>query len=286
MTRLAGSTVLITGAASGLGRGLAIEMVRRGARPVLWDLSADGLDAVAAEVAALGAEPVTAVVDVGESAAVTAAADQVLAQVGSVDVVVNNAGVVSGKPLTELSSSDIERTFRVNTLANYWTTKAFLPAMVERNQGHIVTVASAAGLVGVARQTDYSASKHAAVGFDESLRVELAHVAPGVRTTVVCPYYIDTGMFEGAETRFGFLLPILEERTVVAKMVRAIERDRRRLFMPPLLYLLGLLRPLPPAVFDALMDLVGINTSMDHFVGRAAAGSEPREARPPASPPT
>ncbi len=238
MTRLAGSTVLITGGASGLGRLLALEVARRGARPVLWDLSAEGLDAVAEELVVLGADPLTAVVDVGESTAVTAAADQVLAQVGAVDVLVNNAGVVSGKPLTELSASDIERTFKVNVMANYWTTKAFLPRMIARNRGHVVTVASAAGLVGVARQTDYSASKHAAVGFDESLRVELSHRAPGVRTTVVCPYYIDTGMFEGVRTRVPWLLPILDEDKVVAKMVQAIERDRARLFMPPIIYVL------------------------------------------------
>jgi all-trans-retinol dehydrogenase (NAD+) len=286
MTRLAGSTVLITGAASGLGRLLAHEVVRRGARPVLWDLSAQGLEDVAAELAAMGADPVTGVVDVGESASVTAAADQVLARLGAVDVLVNNAGVVSGKPLTELSSAEIERTFRVNALSNYWTTKAFLPAMIERDRGHVVTMASAAGLVGVARQTDYSASKHAAVGFDESLRVELARTAPGVVTTVVCPYYIDTGMFEGVETRFSFLLPILDERDVVAKTVRAIERNRRRLYMPPVLHLLSLLRPLPPVAFDAVMDLLGVNVSMDHFVGRVDAAAEPRRERPPATPPS
>ena len=284
MTRLAGSTVLVTGAASGIGRLLAHEVVRRGARPVLWDLSADRLEEVAGELATLGADPITTTVDVGESAAVTAAADQVLAQVGAVDVLVNNAGVVSGKPLLELSSSDIERTFRVNTLANYWTTKAFLPSMVERNRGHIVTVASAAGLVGVARQTDYSASKHAAVGFDEALRVELSHTAPGVVTTAVCPYYVDTGMFDGAETRFPFLLPILREEDVVSRMVRAIERDRRRLYMPPLLYVLGLLRPLPPRAFDAIMDALGVNVSMDHFVGRTGRSRAPSTARPPAGP--
>ncbi len=268
MTRLGGSTVLVTGAASGIGRLLSLEMARRGARPVLWDLSADGLEALADELREIGADPLTGVVDVGDSAAVAVAADRVLAEVGAVDVLVNNAGVVSGMPLTELSSADIERTFRVNVLANYWTTKAFLPSMIARDRGHIVTVASAAGLIGVARQTDYSASKHAAVGFDESLRVELAQSAPGLRTTVVCPYYIDTGMFDGVSTRFSWLLPILAEDDVVAKMVRAIEHDRARLLLPPLLYALPLMRLLPARLFDAAMDVLGVNVSMQGFVGR------------------
>ncbi len=246
MTRLAGSTVLVTGAASGIGRLLSLEVARRGARPVLWDLSAEGLAAVAEELVALGADPLSAVVDVGEPFSVSAAADQLLAQVGAVDILVNNAGVVSGKPITELGVEEIERTFRVNVLSNYWTSRAFLPAMIRRNRGHVVTVASAAGLVGVARQTDYSASKHAAFGFDESLRVEMAHRAPGVITTVVCPYYIDTGMFDGVQS--SPLLPILKEDHVVAKMVRAIERDRRTLFMPPLLYALPIAAGTPAEV--------------------------------------
>ncbi|BDZ47490.1 hypothetical protein GCM10025866_33990 [Naasia aerilata] len=126
------------------------------------------------------------------------AAAATLAAVDRVDVLVNNAGVVTGKPLLEASEDQIQRTFDVNVLALYWVTRAFLPGMLTRRRGTVVTVASAAGLIGVARQTDYAASKHAAVGFDESLRAELRGSGRGVRTLVVCPYYIDTGMFEGS----------------------------------------------------------------------------------------
>ena len=99
--------------------------------------------------------------------------------------------------------------------------------MIERNRGHIVTIASAAGLIGVPRLTDYCATKFAAVGLDESLRVELKQRGSAIRTTVVCPYYIDTGMFEGVKTRFSFLLPILKEQKVVDKILRAIEGESR-----------------------------------------------------------
>ncbi len=178
--------------------------------------------------------------------------------------------MVSGDYLLDIPDNEIEATFAVNTLALYWVTKAFLPAMIERNRGHVVTVASAAGLLGVAKQTDYSASKHAAVGFDESLRNELRRLAPGVMTTVVCPYYIDTGMFEGVRSRVPFLLPILKQERVGAAIARAIETDRRQLLVPPLVRLLPVVRILPVPAFDWLMDRFGINVSMDEFTGRSA----------------
>lgn len=269
MTALHGSTVLVTGAGTGIGRLVAVEAARRGARHlVLWDLSEDRLTDTAAEVSAQGAALSTHACDVGDAATVARVAAEVLDQVGGVDVVVNNAGVVSGAHLLELTDDQIERTFRVNTLALYWVTRPFLAGMVERNRGHVVTVASAAGLVGVAKQTDYSASKHAAVGFDESLRVELAQVAPGVRTTVVCPFYIDTGMFEGVRTRIPWLLPILQPEPVARRIVDSIERDRAALILPPVVRLLPALRVLPPRLFDRVMDLLGVNATMDHFTGR------------------
>jgi len=105
------------------------------------------------------------------------------------------------------------------------------------------------------------------VGFDESLRVELARSAPGVRTTVVCPYYVDTGMFAGVRTRVPWLLPILRPEPVARRIVDAVERDRPMLVMPPIVRLLPALRVLPPRAFDRVMDLFGVNRSMDEFRG-------------------
>lgn len=270
MTQIAGSTVLITGGASGLGRLMGLGMARLGADVVLWDLDAAGLDEVAHEIkGSTGRDAHTFEVDVTDRELVYATADRVRDAVGDVDIVVNNAGVVSGRPLLELDDDAIRKTFEVNALALYWVTKAFLPAMVERDRGHVVTIASAAGFVSTAGQTDYSASKRAAVGFDESLRQELRQVAPRVRTTVVCPYYIDTGMFEGVTSRFPALTPILEPRAVVTKTVDAILRDRPRLLIPFYSVIMApLSRILPVEVFDAALDLLGLNRSMDTFVGR------------------
>ncbi len=268
MTALAGSTILVTGAASGLGAHLAREAAARGARVVGWDRDGDRLAAVVEQWRRVAPGSAGYTVDVTDREAVAEAGSRVLAEVGPVDILVNNAGVVSGRLLSDLSEAAIERTFGVNTLGLFWCTKAFLPGMIERRRGHVVTLASAAGLVGVVRQTDYSASKHAAIGFAESLRFELRRYAPEVKTTIVCPFYINTGMFDGAKSRVPWLLPILDEPKVIAKMIRAIEHDRRQLLMPPAVALLPVLRVLPVPLFDRLMDLLGVNSSMDDFVGR------------------
>ena len=266
MTELRGARVLITGAASGIGRRMALGVARRGGELALWDLNGEGLASVKSEVESLGAKATTAVCDVANRDAVQSAA----AAEGPVDILINNAGVVSGKALLEISDEQIEKSFGVNALSLFWMTRAFLPGMIERGRGHVVTIASAGGLLGVPGLTDYCATKWAAIGFDESLRVELEKKASGVRTTVICPYYTDTGMFEGVKTRFSFLLPILNEERVAEKVLRAVERNRARLWMPPFLYSIPLLRLLPVPWFDAVAKLMGISASMDEFKGRSA----------------
>jgi len=274
MTAIAGKNVLITGGAGGIGRLIALDLARRGARVVVWDLDGERLGRVVEELRLAGtAEPRGDRCDVSSREEVYRAAGAVLEEVGPIDVLINNAGVVSGRRFLELPDEKIVKTFGVNTLALFWTAKAFLPDMIERDSGHVVTVASAAGTVGVARLADYCASKFAAVGFDESLRAELRQVAPGVRTTVVCPYYIDTGMFDGVKTRFPRLLPILKEQEVARRIVKAILEDQRRLIMPPAVALLPALRLLPVGVFDAAASFLGVSASMDEFHGHSGRAS-------------
>jgi all-trans-retinol dehydrogenase (NAD+) len=275
VTQIAGRTMLITGGASGIGRQLARHACRAGASLVLWDVNGEGLDTVAAELTPRGHGVRVMRVDVSDRAAVYEGAATVRAA-GGIDVLVNNAGIVSGRLLIEIPDEDILATFAVNTLGLYWVTKAFLPDMIERDRGHIVTMASAAGLVGVVRQTDYAASKHAAIGFDESLRYELRRIAPHVVTTVVCPFYVRTGMFEGVQSRFPRLLPLLEEGDVAARVLNAIERNERRVLMPAIVRVLPALRLLPVAVFDRLIDAFGVNASMNDFLGHGHRGAQNR----------
>ena len=256
MTRLQGKKVLITGAGSGIGRLMALETQRRGAQVVAWDIDAESLRSLTGMS--------TAVVDVTDREAVHAQAQST----GPIDVLILNAGVVSGRRLIDLPDDAIEKTMAVNVLALFWCTKAFMPAMVERNSGHIVTIASLVGATPVPGMSDYVASKHAAYGFAESLRTELADDAPGVRTTVVMPQVINTGMFEGAKSPWYF--PELTPDYAATRILNAVERNRQRLLLNrPAVLTAYLIRPFPPAVSDRISRWAGAFDGMKTFHGRS-----------------
>jgi all-trans-retinol dehydrogenase (NAD+) len=209
------------------------------------------------------------VCDVSDRDAVYRQAAALTAAYGPVDVLINNAGIVSGKTFLETPDEKMLQTMNVNTLAHFWTGKAFLPSMLERNSGHIVTIASAAGIIGVRGLADYNASKFAAFGFNESLRMELRRRKSAVKTTIVCPFFINTGMFDGVKTRFPFLFPILKQEYVARRIVKAVLKDWGKVIMPRMVYSVFLGRVLPLGAFDALVDFLGINKAMDAFTGRA-----------------
>lgn len=270
----AGACVVITGAGSGIGRLMALRIVEEGGRVAIWDINGEAArttaDMANAQVGADPSDPkaIAFTVDVTDNAAVQRAAAETIEALGRVNVLINNAGVVSGAPFEDLTEQQIRRTFAVNVLSLFWATKAFMPALKKQQRAAIVTVASAAGIVAVARQTDYAASKFAAVGFTSSLRSELKKAGSHIRTLTVCPYYIDTGMFEGVTTKFPLLLPILKEQAVADKIVEAVAKGRERLIMPPFAAVAGFVAALPPKIADPIYGIFGLNEGMDHFTGR------------------
>lgn len=275
MSEIAGKNVVITGGARGMGRLMAIKMARLGGRVVIYDVATQALEALVDEIGAAGWEAHGYVCDVSDRREVYRVAAEIKAKVGPVHIIVNNAGIISGQRFLDIPDERIEAVFGVNVLALYWVTKAFLPEMIERNSGHIVTMASAAGLLGVNRQTDYSASKHAAIGFTDSLRVELKSCGyTGIKTTIVEPFYTNTGMMEGVKTRFPRLLPILKQEEVADRVIRAVLQDQQEIRMPFMLNLVPVFRVLPVALFDRVADFFGVHESMEGFVGRSEAGIE------------
>jgi all-trans-retinol dehydrogenase (NAD+) len=268
MKKLNGKVAIITGGASGIGRLVAEKLASSGARVIVWDLNRASIDILEKESAAASLSITGMVCDVTDREAVYRLAREVESTVGPVEILVNNAGVVSGKTLLETPDEKIIKTMEVNVLANCWTVKAFLPGMLERNSGHLVTIASAAGLVGVTGLADYSASKFAAFGFHEAVRMEIRRQRKKIRTTVVCPFFIDTGMFAGVRTRFPLLLPILKPEYAAARIAHAIARGKKRLIMPRFVYSVFLLRLLPVTVMDLVADFFGMTRAMDHFTGR------------------
>jgi all-trans-retinol dehydrogenase (NAD+) len=259
---------LITGGASGIGRLMAQQIAARGSHVVLWDIDDEGLAHSAEETTSAGKKITAYHCDISDRQVVYRTAERVKREVGKVDILINNAGVVSGRPFPECTDEQLRRTMEINTLAHFWTVKAFLPDMISSNSGHIVTISSAGGVVGSANLVDYSASKFAVFGFDEALRAEFKKQNLNIHTTIVCPYFIKTEMFVGVRTRFSFLLPIHEPEHVADRIVNSIARRKRRVIMPPLVYSTWLLRLLPVGVFDWVATTLGVNSAMDNFRGK------------------
>ncbi|KAE9333593.1 hypothetical protein PF008_g14368 [Phytophthora fragariae] len=233
---VAGNVVVVTGGALGLGRTLSLRFAQLGAVVLVWDINATNGLRVVQEITSAdgGGDAHFFHVDVSDRAKVYEAGRKVLEQFGAVDILVNNAGIVGGRPVLESSDAMIERTMAVNATSHFWTIKAFLPMMAKRNKGHIVSVASAAGIFGSPGMVDYGASKSAAIGLMLSLRQELHAMGLfGVHTTVVCPGFITTGMFEGVKpppfTRW------LTPEFVADQIVQAVRRNQWRVLVPSIL---------------------------------------------------
>jgi len=287
---LNGNVVLITGGGMGIGREMALKFAARGCSIVLWDICKDNVDKVANEIRALHSNTIGVhcfQCDVSSEDAVKVAASNTLASVGQVDILVNNAGIVSGRSILDLDSAQISRTFGVNTFAHYWTVRAFLPSMIACRQGHIVNIASIMGMMGSAGLTDYCGSKFAAVGLTHSLRMELikhnrANPGTDLGCTLICPFMINTGMFDGTTVRF---FPVLEPKDVAERVVRACEYREKVVVMPSNIHWVeSLLHLFPPGVMDLVALMSGGVDGMDHFKGRGATPAPTPTPAPTSSP--
>lgn len=268
-----GEIVLITGAGSGIGRQLAREFAKLGAELVLWDINETSNAETARQLREefhAKCSPYT--VDVGDKSQIERTAQRVKTEVGEVNILINNAGVVSGKKFINTPDVLVERTFDVNLLAHFWTVKCFLPSMLKNNHGHIVNIASSTGLVGLNRLTDYSASKFGVVGFTEVLNYEIIFSGyRGVHTTLVCSSYVKTGMFAGCKMRFPWLLPALEVENTTNRIMQGILTNQYIICIPKLIYFLSYLKVILPV--DAFLEVVkffGAATFMDTYVGKEA----------------
>ncbi|MEV0339061.1 SDR family oxidoreductase [Nocardia sp. NPDC050713] len=269
---VAGKKILVTGAAMGLGKLFAERAVREGAAAVvLWDINEVALKGTAAELAGRGSEIHHYVVDVSDRDAIAETATAVRETVGDIDILVNNAGIVRGNTYfweTE-NRADIDKTMAINSLAPMYITLEFLPAMVRgTGQARVLNIASSAGLVANPRMSVYAASKWAALGWSDSVRLELEQAGHDhVKVTTVCPTYINTGMFDGAK---GFwLTPILEQDAVVDTSWNEMKQGNALVVLPWTSRLNRALSGiLPLKLRDLFLDTVGVYHSMDEFTGR------------------
>ncbi|KYO26071.1 epidermal retinol dehydrogenase 2 [Alligator mississippiensis] len=265
-----GEIVLITGAGSGIGRLMALKFAHLGAVLVLWDVNREGnkeTGRLAKEVGAVSIHTYTC--DCSKKQEIYEYADKVKKEVGDVSILINNAGIVSGKKFLDCPDSLVQKTIEVNTMAHFWTYKAFLPAMIASNHGHLVSIASSAGLTGASGLADYCSTKFAAVGFAESIDVEMhALKKTGVKTTIVCPYLIHTGMFDGCRSKWPHLIPSLDSEYAAEMIVNAVLREQVYLIMPRTLYIVVALKNiLPVKMIRLLENYLGAFNFMDNFSG-------------------
>jgi len=289
---ISGRLVLVTGAGHGIGALMAERIAKLGAKLVLWDINTVGNESTAATIRSIGGTATTYTVDLSDPAQVAAVGKRVRDEVGVVDILVNNAGIVNGRTIDQISAGAIGKVMAVNANAVMWTTNEFLPDMLAREEGgHVVTISSGAGLFGGRKLADYCASKFAAYGYMESLAIELHGSAihsrhdpaykgaANIKTTVVCPYFIATGMFSGAGGRFPWLIPTLEPDFIADSVVDAMLKDQDFLLTPRILWLFYFLKPfMPTKALLALSDFLGITTFMDKFTGHAGAGDEGKKS--------
>ena len=231
--RYAGRTIILTGASSGIGRALALALAPQGPRLVLAARDAGALRAVAAECEARGARTLVVPTDVGDPAAAGRLVDETVKAFGGIDVLVNNAGASMMARFDEIADLSIfESLMRVNYLGCVYVTHHALPHLT-KSRGQIVAMASLAGLTGVPTRTGYAASKHAVIGFFDSLRVELA--GTGVDVTIVAPDFVVSEIHRrsvGPDGRPLGTSPMQESKLMTAEecaalTLRAMEGRRR-----------------------------------------------------------
>jgi short-subunit dehydrogenase len=268
MKTLTGKRVLVTGGASGIGKAIAEHFAAAGAEILLVDLNADALASVASAFAQRGVRVRTYTLDVTDVSRITGLKEQIARDVGPIDVLVNNAGLVFGGGFLDVPLEKHLTTYRVNTLGLVAMTHAFLPDLLAGDDGHVVNVASASAYIGLPFGATYASSKWAVLGFSESLALELELQGQGhVHVTSICPSYVATGLFDGAKA--PFMTRLLTADRVAALTLRGVLANKPHVRAPWLAAVTPILKGLLPfRLFYRSAALLGVNTSMMKWRGR------------------
>ena len=262
------SKILITGACQGLGRSLALLFARNHkCELILMDVREDLSKDLLRELKYLGSRATFYQVDFADAEATARVCERVIEVHDDIDVLVNNAALARANTLLNTPLDAYEQTMRVNFLAPVQLTKLLLPRMVDRNIGHIVNVCSVMSHFSVAGLGDYIASKHALMGHNSCLRLELQAAKSSVAVTGIFPYMVTTGLFAGTRTFLSALFPQLSTDEVVARIYRAILYREKEVWVRDYFSLMKpLLLSLPFVVSDSFAHLMG--QGIKHFTGR------------------
>jgi len=261
LKELRGKTVLVTGAASGIGRETALAFASEGARLLLADINEGELEETMARLRGLGVDCWAHVVDVSSREQVDRLAAQVASESGGLDVLVNNAGVFVWADFLDTTLEDWEWMAGVNLWGPVYTMRAFLPGMIARGRGHIVNIASGGGLVTLPCLSAYSATKFALVGLSETLQHEVRK--HNIVVTTICPGSTKTPIIKNIRVRGldrekleNVVFPIVNRypaSKTAAIIVDAVKRDRRLVVITAQMKAMVYIKRISPALYRALV---------------------------------
>ncbi|MDM5156326.1 SDR family oxidoreductase [Bacillus sp. DX1.1] len=227
--------IVITGASSGIGEQVAMQVAAQGAIPVLMARTEEKLRALAQKIkTTYNTSCYYYVIDVSQETEVETVFAQVLQDVGQIDILVNNAGFGIFKTFEEASMAEVKDMFHVNVFGLVACTKVVLPHMVEKNSGQIINIASLAGKIATPKSSAYAATKHAVLGFTNSLRMELTNT--NIYVTAINPGPIDTNFFEIADQSGTYVKNMgrymLKPTYVAEQIVKAMQTKKREVNLP------------------------------------------------------
>lgn len=276
MEDLTGRVAAITGAGSGIGRALAVELAHCGAHLALSDIDPTGLAETVGMCEGHGVKVTSQELDVADRDAVYAWADQVVAEHGKVNLVFNNAGVALGAPIETMSYEDFEWLMQINFWGVVYGTKAFLPHLKEAGEGHVVNLSSVFGLVSIPSQSAYNAAKFAVRGFTDALRIELEAQDCGVSCTTVHPGGVKTNIARRARVDPALAdvsggpdagdlfdkVAMTKPRKAARQILDAVRKDKRRALVGPDAKVIDVISRMPAALYQKAL-IRGVRKSLN-----------------------
>ena len=265
MKQLKGKIALVTGGASGIGKIMVRLLLERAAKVIIWDINELKIAETISEFSNKGTIS-GFTIDVSNVNQIKETALKVKEEIGAVDLLINNAGIVAGKYFHEHTTLDILKTMEINANAPMHITKEFLKEMLAQNSGHICNIASSGGLISNPKMSVYAASKWSVVGWSDSLRLEMQQLKKNIHVTTIMPYFINTGMFDGVRSK----IPILNPEVAALTIIKAIEKNKRMVTIPGYIYRLVKLGQglMSINVLDWFAgNVLGIYKTMEHFTG-------------------
>ncbi|MFV8364880.1 3-ketoacyl-ACP reductase [Flavobacterium sp. XS1P27] len=225
MTDLKNKNALITGAGKGIGKAIALALAKEGVNVILVARTQEEIDSVAAKVRSLRVKALAITADVADINSVNAAVTKALAEFGTIDILINNAGIAAFGKFLELEPTDWERIIQVNLMGTYYVTRAVLPNMIERQTGDIINISSTAGLSGNALTSAYSASKFAVLGLTESLMQEVRK--HNIRVTALTPSTVATDMAKELNLTDGNPDKVMQAEDMAELIIAQLKLNRR-----------------------------------------------------------